>query len=131
MFCLLKKRKSFTKENNRFTREMICWVEEWHLIFCKRDFSLLENHFLGIYPWCFTEGHVWERCRNVFLPLTTALVIRWDECLARGLAHQHVISLTKIMYLGVEVRAWGRHLFRSPSQNTLLLPCHMSLNSPK
>lgn len=38
-----EEKKNFTKENNRFTREVICWVEEWHLIFCKRDFSLLEN----------------------------------------------------------------------------------------
>ena len=57
MFCLVKKGKSFTKENNRFIREMMCWVEKWHLIFCKCDFSLLEN----LISIAFIHGSVSQR----------------------------------------------------------------------
>lgn len=65
---------------------------------------------MNLISLAFIHGDVSQRViseRDAFLPLTTVSVIPWEGCLETGSTQQHVISLTQIVYLGVEVGELG------------------------
>lgn len=131
MFCLMRKRKSFTKKNNGFVNEMIHWVEKWHLRFHKCDFFpfLRVSYFIVSCSGVSQRATLGEVQKFISSPGRMLVIVR--GCWGRRSVHQSSKSYKDHAFGSVGEGTGGRRGWENFLDHLLKIHVHYPATGPQ